>query len=293
MEHGDGLPEIGGKGFEHLGRERDLRNEQDRGAARFELGGDEADIDRGLSAAGNALKQRALRSAAPAEGVQALEHALLLLAQLRQRAALLAAAVLRAAERLAREALDHTGVAQSLDRLAARAREGADLRDWSLADGGEQPQHGGLHFGAPRLLFGELRRLLRRQREADAVGQLVADAAAAVAAEPESRGEHGAQRLVDRAEKALAHPEREIELDRGQKRGLVLDGGDLLHLRAVIAAVGKAQDNALGAAVAARKRHDHAHSRRDRADERGRHAVIIGPVHPIGDVGDRDLCKLL
>ena len=292
MEHGDGLPEIGGKGFEHLGGQRDLRHEQNRRAAGGQLCGDETDINRGLSAAGDALEQRALRLAAPAEGVQALKNRLLLRAQLRQRAALLAAAVLRAAEGLALKALQNSRVAERFERLTACAREGADVRRGALADGREQSQHSGLHFGAAGLLTGELRRLLRRNGEADAVRLLVADAAAAVAAEPESRGEHGAHGLVNRAEKALPHPEGKVDLVCGQDRGRVLHGGDLLH-SGKPAMIGKAQHHALGAAVAARKGHDDAHSRCNGAGERGRHAVIIGPVHPVGDVGDCDLCKLL
>ena len=61
VEHGHPASEIGGKAGHHLGGQHDLRHQYHGGPSLFQYLLDQADINQGFSAAGDALEQRRLR----------------------------------------------------------------------------------------------------------------------------------------------------------------------------------------------------------------------------------------
>ena len=84
VEHGDALAEAGPEAAERLRRQRDLRHEDDRAAARGEGGLAGPDVDLGLAASGRAGEQD-VAAAARGELLDPRERPLLRLGQLRRR----------------------------------------------------------------------------------------------------------------------------------------------------------------------------------------------------------------
>ena len=79
MEHRHQLPKVGGEHPQQLGRQGDLRDQYHGGLPPGQHLLDQADIDLGLSAAGDAVQQGGARLPPEAEPVQAAEGRLLLL----------------------------------------------------------------------------------------------------------------------------------------------------------------------------------------------------------------------
>ena len=74
VQDGNRVAEIGGKRLDHLRRQRDLRNEQDRALPRCERLRDQVQIHERLAAAGHAEEQRRLRVRRAQQRLQAGKH---------------------------------------------------------------------------------------------------------------------------------------------------------------------------------------------------------------------------
>ena len=141
-----------------------------------------------------------------------MKYAVLLLTELRKASALLPAAIVRTAELFLVTQLQKRAVAEGADGRAACAGHGPHVLHTALADGAEQPQHGGLHPRVTGPVLRKLQRFLRRNGQPDVLDQLVPRPALAGAVEPEPGGKDRLDRLIDRAEKTLSHPKSKLQL---------------------------------------------------------------------------------
>ena len=84
MEHGDAAAELGRQLLHELGRQRDLRHQQHGAAPEVEAGADQAEVDRRLAAACDAVEQGRAGLFLPQLGEEAFKGRLLLGVQYRR-----------------------------------------------------------------------------------------------------------------------------------------------------------------------------------------------------------------
>ena len=154
----------------------------------------------------------------------------------------------------------------------------------------EKLQQVGLLPGAHTLLACDLGGVLRRNAKARHLHGLVARSLLALIVKPEPGGEDRLDRVVDGAEKALAHKQRKLDLLLVQHRLLVekrLDGLELF----IVAVVAEREDDPLAAPVALGKGHVDPHSRLRARRQFIRDPIIVRTVDPICGGGYRDFCN--
>ena len=131
--------------------------------------------------------------------------------------------------------------------------------------------------------------LLRLNGEPDHFKGLILGAAPPIFVEPEACRQHGAHRVIDRAEKALTHKEGEFDLLLCQNRLLIQQGEDSLELLVVTAMIRDGEDDSLASAVAPRRKRDvNAHTGSGALRKFVRDQVVVGLVKPVCCGRDRD-----
>ena len=289
MQHGDLIPEVGGKCPEHLRRERNLRHEQDRGAPHIKTAADEVDVDARFAAAGHAVQQRRVRSAGGLQRAQPVKGLLLLRIQHGERLKL-ADIYLRAAKDLTVRELHKPGLLQRLERGALRPGVAQQITRRQCFKRAQHFQQRRLLRGAATLCLCCCRGVSRRNAQARHFDRLVLHEALAVVVEPQPSGQHGAGGGVHRAEKPVAHEKRELYHVRTEHGAVVRHGDYGLDLF-IAAVLRHGEDDAFTAAIALAERDEHAHTGLDAFAQLLRDEVVIRSVYPICSGGNRNFRK--
>ena len=242
VQNGDRVTEIGGKRLDHLRRQRDLRHEQNRALPRRERLRDQVQVDERLATAGHAEEQRRLRVRCAQQLLQAVKHLLLRRRQHRDRLRL--PGVMHRTAKIGLGVNVHDALLH--ERLHGASRRAGKLAHFTgrrAADRAQQLQNGDLMRRTPAAAD-LLLCLLERDGKARIL-QLVERATAAVLQHgleckppllgspalgqrrgriqlrrravdradpiPDAGRQDRVQRVVDRAEKAVMHPDGQAD----------------------------------------------------------------------------------
>ena len=276
VHDGNLVAEPGAETGKHLRRQGDLRYKQDRALSLLQAFCNQVGVNAGFAASGHAGEQRNPAFTAAECFEEALKDRLLLVIQRRQGHSL-HTLCLRTAEDLLLKDLDEAKLTEPIQRRAACAGMREEIGNGKQLKAAEQIQDLRLSGGAPAPFPGICGSLVGGNRKPDQFQGRIPVPAFAAFIQPEAGREHGAQRLIDGAEIALAHEVGELQLFASEKRFLIGNAKDLLAVR-IAAFLRQGKNKSLGDAVSAAEGHENAGARNDAVLQAVGNPIVIGTV---------------